>query len=144
MLCQYAQVLTSLALRKARAGEECFMYFDKAFQKYNLARDLNGLLELGNSICSLLNNPSVWKESIKLFNLAIKCYEEVIKAGDHNVQAYTDYADLLVLLARQQNNMKSYLRAGFIFLSFYRDQIIDCRERTQYLFVFLNCRQILS
>jgi tetratricopeptide (TPR) repeat protein len=112
MLCQYAQVLTTLALRKAHAGEECFSYFEKAFQKYNLARDLNGLIELGNSIQSLRDNLSIWKERNDLFGLAIKCYEEVIKADDRNTHAYANYGDMLVLIARKQNDQKAYLRAG--------------------------------
>jgi len=120
MLCQYAQVLTSLALRKARAGEECFIYFDKAFQKYNLARDLSGLIELGNSIQSLRDSDSIWREATKLFNLAMKCYEEVIKSNDQCGQAYTAYGDLLVFLARKQNDIKTYHRAG----KYYRQAVL--------------------
>jgi len=112
MLNHYAQVLITLAERKARAGEESYPYFEKAFQKYNVARNLEGLLQLGNTLQNLNDLVLHSRELRQLLGLACKCYDEVIRLDDLNGEALRKYGDLLVKLARRQSNGANYKRAG--------------------------------
>jgi len=94
---------------KAQAGEESFAYFDKAFERYNVARNHEGLLQLGDALSKL---KALWNEREKIFSLANKCYQGVTNADRVNSDALCKWGDLLVNFARVTGNDTTYTRAG--------------------------------
>ena len=87
MLNHYADILTDFGKLKAEAQEKCSEYFEKAFQKYKVAKNFGAILELGK----LIENLNIWKDRKKLLHLAIDCYRETVNTDDMNFEAYRKF-----------------------------------------------------
>ena len=70
-------------------GEEACPYFQKALEKYNAARNIEGLVELGNCLIHL---PVNWSERDLVIDIANACYKEVIRVDDLNYVAFRRYS----------------------------------------------------
>jgi tetratricopeptide (TPR) repeat protein len=117
MLNHYADVLKRLALMKAGAGQEAFIYFERAYERYVYAKNYEGLMHLGDELRELQAH---WNEREKLFELANKCYYEVTNADRQHADAFYKWGDLLVKYARSTGNEYHYSRAGAPLCSNYR------------------------
>jgi len=109
LLNNYAKVLENIALLKADAGEESVSYFEKALDRYSVARNYDGMLQLGDI---LRTRNAAWNEREKLFALANRCYQSVTQVDTLNAEAMFKWGDLLVKLARCTGNLDTYIRAG--------------------------------
>jgi ubiquitin-protein ligase len=109
MLNHYAGVLERLALMKAGAGQECFLYFERAFERYNVARNWDCLMHLGETLSRLTPR---WDEREKIPALANKCYLEVTQSESRRAEPFRRWGDVLVKSAAVTGNLKWIGLAG--------------------------------
>lgn len=76
-------------------GESALDYLFKAYEKYQVAGDLVGLLELGQTI--VLSN-LIWSEKDKALSLADKCFLEVLRVDGMNFEASSRFLILPTLI----------------------------------------------
>jgi tetratricopeptide (TPR) repeat protein len=112
MLNHYADVLERLALLKAGAGQEAFTYFERAYERYLIAKNFEGLMHLGDELRELQAH---WNERERIFELANKCYSEATAADRLNAEAFYRWGDLLVKYAKTTGTDFHYSRAGSSF-----------------------------
>lgn len=109
MLNHYASVLEKLALLKSAAGQESFLYFERSFERYNVARNWEGLMRLGETLCRLVPR---WDEREKFPALANKCYMEVTQSDSLRSDPFRRWGDVLVKSAAVLGNGRWIALAG--------------------------------
>lgn len=112
MLNHYADILTRVAVLKAKAGETACEYFAKALEKYRIAGNYQGLLQLGNTI----NQANVvWSERDASLTLANRCYGSVLRQDSLNTTAFACRGELLLKKAHFSRQPDSYVLGGEMF-----------------------------